>query len=144
MLRTDQKSSYATLVRQVFGGAAKHQTTSGKARRNKHNPLFPINTTLAMTRDNNGRLRRRSWLVSKRCSCLQQQMCLFLVYRNYVRYRFNRDAWNDTPAKMLGLLPRALQLREVLAWRQDWGRRSIHPMSSTAKRTVAAEQRAVA
>ena len=144
VLRTDQKSSYATLVREVFGSAAQHATTSGKARRDKHNPLFAINTTMAMTRDNNGRLRRRSWLVSKRCSCLQQQMCLFLVYRNYVRCRFNRDGRNDTPARMLGLLPRALQLREVLAWRQDWGRNSIHPMSSTAHRTVATGQRAVA
>ena len=144
VLRTDEKSSYATLVREVFRGAAKHKTTSGRAPRTKRNPLFPINTTLAMTRDNNGRLRRRSWLVSKRCACLQQQMCLFVVYRNYVRYRFNRDAWNDTPARMLGLLPRALQLREVLAWRQDWGQSSIHPMSSTAQRSVATAPRAVA
>ena len=90
-----------------------------------------------MTRDNNGRLRRRSWLVSKRCACLQQQMFLFLVYRNYVRCRFNSDERDETPASMLGLLPRALQLREVLAWRQDWGLRSIHPMSSTAQRAVA-------
>jgi transposase-like protein len=144
VLRTDEKSSYATLVREVFRGEAKHETTSGKAARTKHNPLFPINTTLAMTRDNNGRLRRRSWLVSKRCACLQQQMCLFLVYRNYVRYRFNRDEPDDTPARLLGLLPRALQLREVLGWRQDWDRRSIHPMSSRGQRTVAEARRAVA
>jgi len=144
VLRTDEKSSYATLIRAVFRGAATHETTSGKAPRTQHNPLFAINTTLAMTRDNNGRLRRRSWLVSKRCACLQQQMCLFLVYRNYVRFRFNRDEPDDTPAKILGLLPRALQLREVLGWRQDWGPRSIHPMSSRAQRTVAETRRAVA
>lgn len=135
-LLTDEKSSYATLAREVFRGAAKHETTSGKAARTKRNPLFPINTTLAMTRDNNGRLRRRSWLVSKRCQCLQQQLGLFVVYRNYVRYRFNRDERNETPAKILGLLPRALQLREVLAWRQDWGGFSIHPTSSAAQRTI--------
>jgi hypothetical protein len=144
VLRSDEKSSYATLVREVFRGEERHETTSGKAARTKHNPLFPINTTLAMTRDNNGRLRRRSWLVSKRCACLQQQMCLFLVYRNYVRYRFNRDEPDDTPARLLGLLPRALQLREVLGWRQDWDRRSIHPMSSRGQRTVAEARREVA
>ena len=144
VLRTDEKSSYATLVSEVFRGAARHETTSGRAPRTKQNPLFPINTTLAMTRDNNGRLRRRSWLVSKRCACLQQQMCLFVVYRNYVRYRFNRDERDYTPARKLGLLPRALQLREVLAWRQDWGRLSIHPTSWSAQRTVAEAQRAVA
>lgn len=144
VLRTDEKSSYATLIREVFRGAARHETTSGRAPRTKQNPLFPINTTLAMTRDNNGRLRRRSWLVSKCCACLLQQMCLFLVYRNYVRCRFNRDDPDDTPAKKLGLLPRALHLREVLAWRQDWGQSSIHPTSSTAQRTVARALAAVA
>ena len=135
-LHSDEKSSYQTLVRQVFGEAATHERTPGSAPRSVSNPLFPINTTLAMTRDNNGRLRRRSWLVSKKCRCLIQQMRLFLVYRNYMRRRFNRDGLEDTPAKFLGLLPRALRGHEALAWRQDWGSLSPHPMSPTGQRTV--------
>ena len=136
-LLSDEKSSYATLVHEVFGDKARHETTPGTAARTKRNPLFPINTTMAMTRDNNGRLRRRSWLVTKRCQCLGQQLVLFQVYRNYVRFRFNRDAPEQTPAWFLKLLPRALRVAEVLAWRQDWGDRSIHPMSRAARHTVA-------
>ena len=105
-LLSDEKASYGTLVREVFGALAVHETTPGTAPRTAHNPLFPINTTLAMTRDNNGRLRRRSWLVSKECKCLIQQAQLFLVYRNYMRRRFNYDGAEETPAKLLGLLPR--------------------------------------
>ena len=130
VLRTDLKSSYRTLAKGLFGPSLCHQTTSGKALRNKANPLFPINTTIAMTRDNCGRLRRNSWLVSKRARCLRLHLHLFTVYRNYVRKRFNRDTdeWLSS-AVVLGLMPRALRFSEVLRWRQDWGTRSVHPTS---------------
>jgi hypothetical protein len=135
-LHTDQKASYATLARDVFGERLAHVTTAGTRIRDTHNPLFPINTTLAMTRDNCGRLRRRSWLVTKKAERLQDHLSLFVGYRNYVRRRFNGDEEAETPARFLGLLPRNLRRQEVLAWRQDWGDRSIHPMSSTGARTV--------
>jgi hypothetical protein len=143
-LQTDEKSSYQTLIRDVFGDRAEHDRTSGEDPRTVYNPLFPINTTLAMTRDNNGRLRRESWLVTKKCECLIQQMHLYTVYRNYVRRRFNHDGRNDTPAKLLGLLPRALTTAEVLGWRQDWGARSPHPMSPDGSSRVGEGLAAVA
>lgn len=139
VLRSDQKPTYGPIAKEVFGERVVHETTAGTRVRNTHNPLFPINTTLAMTRDNCGRLRRRSWLVTKRRQCLQNHLHLFVVYRNYVRRRFNHDRANETPAKLLQLLPRRMYPLEVLAWRQDWAALSIHPMSHTAARTVAEE-----
>ena len=139
VLRTDMKTSYAVIAKAVFGERLEHQVTSSRRVRNSANPLFAINTTMAMTRDNCGRLRRRSWLVTKKAERLQEQLLLFTIYRNYVRRRFNRDAEDDTPARILGLLPRSLRKHEVLAWRQDWGERSIHPMSSSGARTVRAD-----
>jgi hypothetical protein len=136
LLRTDQKTSYATIAREVFPGRLVHETTAGSRVRDTSNPLFPINVTLAMTRDNCGRLRRRSWLVTKKADRLQNHLAIFTVYRNYVRRRFNRDRAPQTPAMLLGLLPRNLDRDEVLAWRQDWGELSIHPMSKHADRTV--------
>lgn len=136
VLQTDQKPSYAAIASSLFGDRLVHETTAGTRVRDTHNPLFPINTTMAMTRDNCGRLRRRSWLVTKRARCLQEHLAIFLVYRNYVRRRFNRDQEADTPARILGLVPRNLRRHEVLAWRQDWGERSIHPMSPDAAHTV--------
>ena len=135
-LRTDQKASYGVVAREVFGDRLEHETTAGTRIRSTHNPLFAINTTMAMTRDNLGRLRRRSWLVTKVGGQLQNHLALFTVYRNYVRRRFNRDKENETPAQILKLLPRRLRNHEVVAWRQDWGDRSIHPMSFSASRTV--------
>jgi transposase-like protein len=136
LLHTDQKASYGTIASSVFGDRLVHETTAGTLVRSTHNPLFSINTTLAMTRDNCGRLRRKSWLVTKKAERLQNHLLLFTIYRNYVRRRFNRDQETDTPAKFLGLLPRNLHRQEVLAWRQDWGDLSIHPMSSRGSHTV--------
>lgn len=135
-LRSDDKAMYRVLAAAIFGERLQHETTPGTRVRNTHNPLFAINVTLAMTRDNCSRLRRRSWLVTKKAAKLQEHLLLFLAYRNYVRKRFNQDAASETPARFLGLLPRNLQPAEVLAWRQDWGGLSIHPMSSCGSRSV--------
>lgn len=135
-LQSDEKASYARVIRTVFGEQAVHETTPGTAPRTAYNPLFPINTTLAMTRDNNGRLRRQSWLNSKLRKCLVQQLHLYLIYRNYVRRRFNHDQPTDSPAALLKLLPRAMMPDETLRWRQDWGDRSPHPFSREAEYSV--------
>ena len=135
-LRSDEKGSYATLVVELFGVRALHLTTSGRDPRTRFNPLFAINVTITMSRDNNGRLRRKSWLVTKLAEKLRRQLAIFLAYRNYIRQRHNTDPREDSPAKLLGLLPRALTWREVLRWRQDWGQRSIHPMSRSGRRLI--------
>jgi hypothetical protein len=89
-----------------------------------------------MVRDNNGRLRRRSWLVSKLASRLRLQLELFAAYRNWHRQRHNDDSGPYTPAMDLGLISRRLEIEELLAWRQDWGVLSIHPASAQATSTV--------
>lgn len=135
-LRSDRKSTYAVLTKKVLGTRCRHETTSSRQRRDPHNPLFAVNTTIAMTRDNCSRLRRKSWLVTKVAAKLEEHLAVFQVYRNYVRRRFNYDDEDGTPAKHLGLLPRNLEVNEALAWRQDWGAYSIHPMSACGSRTV--------
>lgn len=127
VLWTDLKPSYVRIARSVFGERVEHHRVSSRLVRTTFNPLFPINTTLAMTRDNCGRLRRQSWLVTKRAKYLQLHATVFAVYRNYVRRRFNRDKPHETPAVLLKLLPRQLSIAEILAWRQDLPR-SIPPI----------------
>ncbi len=136
VLQTDEKGSYAAIARRLFGDRVLHETTSSELIRTTFNPLFPINVTMAMTRDNCGRLRRRSWLVTKKASRLRAHLHVFTIYRNYVRRRFNSDLEHECPAWFLGLLPRALRPQEVLAWRQDWGPRSVHPISRSGAVSV--------
>lgn len=127
-LTTDEKTLYPVLARRIFGAKrlAHVQLNSHLARRT-WNPLFPINHSDAMARDLLGRLRRDSWLVSKKRRYLDLGVQLWMAYRNLVRRRFNCD--EQSPAQMLGFAPRRLSPHEVLSWRQDWGQRSIHPLA---------------
>ena len=122
-IQTDEKTTYPKLIREAFPNArVTHSQTSSKLERDIKNPLFPINQTEAVARDLMGRLRRDSWLVSKKREFLDGAFQLFMAWKNYVRPRFNRDRW--TPAQWLGFTKRALTMGEVLGWRQDWGANS--------------------
>ena len=136
-LQTDEKTIYPLLANDAFGvSRLVHTTTNSKLARMTWNPLFPINHTEAMARDLVGRLRRESWLVSKKRRYLDIALHVFIAYRNLVRSRFNRDELS--PAARLGVLPRRLTPGEVLSWRQEPGRRSIHPLAGRAAESVEA------
>jgi hypothetical protein len=127
-LDTDQKTSYVGLAKAIFGrDRLVHRRTSGNLPRTAANPLFPINHTEAMARDLTGRLRRQSWLASKKRRYLDLGLQLYMAYRNLVRRRFNDD--RESPAELLGFAPRRMSETEALTWRQDWGRKSVHPLS---------------
>jgi len=133
-LSSDQKTTYPFLARCVFGGKRLvHTRTNSELPRTPWNPLFPINHAEAMARDLMGRLRRESWLVSKKRRFLDLGLQLWMAYRNYVRRRFNPD--KESAAQLLGFAPRRLRPEELFTWRQDWGGESIHPCS-TGRRTV--------
>ena len=135
-LHTDEKSTYPQLARRVFGARRLvHLRTPGVLPRTVWNPLFPVNHSEASMRDLMGRLRRESWLVSKQGWCLDLHLQLFMAYRNYVRRRFNRD--HESPAQLLGFVPRRMKPTEVLSWRQDWGARSVHPLARRAESIAA-------
>jgi len=120
VLQTDEKSTYPGLAERVFGKERlRHERTNSKLARGTWNPLFPINHTEAMARDLMGRLRRDSWLASKQSEFLDLALQVHMAYRNYVRRRFNRD--DESPAQLLGFVPRRLRPTELLSWRQDWG-----------------------
>lgn len=124
---SDEKTSYPGLARRAFRGQdVEHSRTSSRLPRDVRNPLFPINHTEAMARDLMGRLRRDSWLVSKKRVFLDLHLQLYMAYRNYVRPRFNRD--RESPAQMLAVVEQRVRPTQLLGWRQDWGERSIHPL----------------
>lgn len=132
VLRTDEKPVYKPLAAQVFGAERlAHEQFSSRLPRTPRNPIFRINLTAAVARDLNGRLRRRSWLASKQAHFLQQQLGLFMCWRNFVRRRVNSD--RRTPAMALGWLERRLSTEQLLGWRQDWRKRSGHPLSRDAQ-----------
>ena len=120
VLQTDEKMTYPRLAQRAFGKERlRHERTNSKLARTTWNPLFPINHSEAMKRDLMGRLRRDTWLATKKRPFLDLALQAFMAYRNYVRTRFNRD--RESPAQLLGFVPRRLRPTELLSWRQDWG-----------------------
>lgn len=102
-----------------------HLRTNSRVPRTTRNPLFPINSEEADLRDKLGRLRRRSWLVSKMRKYLNLHLALYSAWRNWVRPRFNRDC--ETPGQLAGFAVRPLRSAELVGWRQDWGALSPCP-----------------
>ena len=131
-LFTDEKLTYPALARGAFGAKlVEHDKTNSKLIRNTRNPLFPINHEDARSRNMVGRLHRQSWLVSKMRKYLDPALHFHIAFRNLVRQRFNWE--KESPAQMLGFLPRRLKLGEALSWRQCWGKRSPHPLSRSGR-----------
>jgi transposase-like protein len=127
VLFSDEKATYPGLAAAELGAERLvHLRTNSRVPRTERNPLFPINSTEALARDLMGRLRRESWLVSKKRRYLDIALHVFIAYRNYVRRRFNRDGFSS--AEMLGFVPRRMRAEELLSWRQDGGLASLHPL----------------
>jgi len=128
VLYTDEKSTYPSIASELFGkDRLVHKRTNSKQPRTTWNLLFPVNHTEAMVRDLLGRTRRDSWLVSEKRRYLDLGLALWMTWRNYVRRRFNHD--DQSPAQMLGFVDRRMTEGQLLSWRQDWGKRSIHPLA---------------
>ncbi len=118
-LDSDQKPTYGRIGQSLFGSRFVWRAHPGGARRDRRNPLFPINHTNARLRHFLSRLRRRTWCVSKRGQCLQAHLEIAALWGNYCRGITNRT--RTTPAQALRLAPRAYSPAELLGWRQDWG-----------------------
>ena len=129
VIQTDEKKSYPALIEKAFGAMRRivHERTKSTRLRDTSNPLFAINQTEAIARDLSGRLRRDSWLASKKRRYLDLGLAVFYAWRNLVRRRFNTDELS--PAAWLGFVPRRMSEVELCAWRADWGKQSIHPLA---------------
>lgn len=132
VLETDEKTTYPGFAALAFGASRLvHRRTNSKLARTTWNPLFPINHTEAKLRDLCGRLRRRSWLVSKKREFLELGLHVHAAYCNYLRRRYNYD--EESPAQLAGFVKRRLSAGELLSWRQDWGpERSLQPLARAA------------
>jgi transposase-like protein len=117
-ISSDHKTSYASLVRTIFGTRARHARHSSTAQRSYSNPMFPINLTLAMLRDGVSRLVRRNWGASKKRQKLEQHVWIWIAYRNYVRWATN-EVRTKSSAMLLGLVDGFVDKFRLFGWRAD-------------------------
>jgi len=89
-ITSDEHPRYAAEIKQILP-AATHKTYAsvrgsltgqGELKRTGYDPLFAINHTLAMMRDNIKRLTRRTWCTTKNVSALEDVMAIYMHYHN--------------------------------------------------------------
>lgn len=116
VVQTDRKATYPRILSDVFTSRAViHETTSSRKKRDGKNLICAINHTLAMLRDGVSRVVRRTWAHAKWRARLAQHNWVWVVYRNYVRYRSNQQK-RATPAMFIGLEAARWGLRDLLRW----------------------------
>jgi len=116
LVQTDFKTTYPGCIERALGPRMRHDQTPSTLERDRENPLFPINHTLAQMRDAISRLVRRTWAASKQAARLGHHLWIWICWRNYVRGITN-EAPHTTPGMIVGATHKQLGREELLRWR---------------------------
>ena len=90
LIESDEHSRYKSEIGQLLPGTRHVQhrsvrgslTAQGELKRIGYDPLFGINHTLAMMRDNVKRLTRRTWCTTKLAGSLDDVIAIYVAYHN--------------------------------------------------------------
>ena len=90
LIKSDKHHLYAQYVEDYFPNAVYQQFKSnkgcvagqGEMKKTKNDPIFYINHTFAMLRDNINRLVRRSWCVTQDIKMLQHHLEIYIKFHN--------------------------------------------------------------
>ncbi len=94
-----------------------HQVTSSKERRDNRNPLWEVNLLDLLIRHCSANHKRETIAWSKRRQCSAERLAIFLVWRNYMKGRREKQRGSPTPAMARGMVDRPLTVEDVLAER---------------------------
>lgn len=91
-IESDEHTRYGEEIKAILPDATHIQhrsvrgslTGQGELKRTGFDPLFGINHTLAMMRDNIKRLTRRTWCTTKRADALDDVIAIYVHYHNRV------------------------------------------------------------
>ena len=114
-VRSDAHRSYPAAIRRIRA-IIRHEVTSSKEYRDRHNSLYEINLLDLLIRHGSANHKRETIAWAKRRQAAALRLAIFLVWRNYVRPRWRKKC-EETPAMQAGLLDRRLTVEEVLARR---------------------------
>jgi hypothetical protein len=115
-IRSDEHPAYPRALRQLSDRELRHRVTSSKEPRTPQNPLFPVNLLDLLIRHSSANHKRETIAFSKRRQSAAYRLAILLVWRNYMKSVSERRQ-NETPAQRLGIFPRKLGLKDLLAER---------------------------
>jgi len=118
VLHSDDHGAYRRSIRRLEREEGsdvriEHHITSGKARRTRSNPLFPVNLADLLARHGNANHRRETIAFSKRRQAALERLAILTVWRNTIKRR-SENGPRESAAMWLGLTDRLLTWRDVL------------------------------
>jgi len=116
VIRSDEHPAYPQAMRRLRDRSFHHESTPSKAARTTQNPLFPANLADLLLRHCGANHKRETIAYSKRRQGALYRAAIWVVWRNYIK-SLSENRRDAPPAKRLGLIARALTVREVLATR---------------------------
>jgi len=115
-LRSDEHPAYPRALRRLPDRSFRHTVTSSRRSRTVHNPLFAVNLADLLIRHSSANHKRETIAFSKRRQSAAERLAILLVWRNTMK-SFSEKRQDASPAQRLGLLPRRLQVEDVLSRR---------------------------
>ncbi len=122
-LRRDDHPAYTRAIRKI-GCKVQEQITPSTERRDANNPLFEVNLLDLLIRHSSANHRRETIAWSKRRQRSSERLAILLVWRNYVKRRWEKGA-RETPAMLKGLAKQPLRVGEILRERLFPGKVSL-------------------
>jgi len=103
-------------MRRLRDRSFRHEPTPSTAARTAQNPLFPVNLADLLLRHCGANHKRETIAFSKRRQGALYRAAIWVVWKNYIK-SLSENRRDAPPAKRLGLIARALTVKEVLATR---------------------------
>ncbi|RKZ11073.1 hypothetical protein DRQ50_14030 [bacterium] len=113
---SDDHPSYRQPIRKM-GDRVIHRVTPGSAKRTKDNNLWEANLADLVLRHSSANHKRETISWSKRRQNSSERLAIYLVWRNYMKGRREKERGSPTPAMVRGMLDRPLTVDDILGER---------------------------
>lgn len=113
---SDDHPAYRRSIRNS-GARIKHEITPGKAHRDKNNSLWEVNLLDLLIRHSSSNHKRETIAWSKRRQASAERLAIFLVWRNYMKGRREKERGSPTPGMAKGVTTKRLDVLDVLKFR---------------------------
>jgi transposase-like protein len=113
---SDDHRAYPRSIRRA-GCQIRQEVTSGKEHRDQHNPLWEVNLLDLLIRHSSSNHKRETIAWSKRRQASAERLAIFLVWRNYMKGRREKQRGSPTPAMARRMVLRPLEVKDILEQR---------------------------
>jgi len=112
VVHSDGHQSYPRAIRDTDCDI-KHVVTPGKNHRDRRNKLWSINLLDSLIRHSGANHKRETIAWSKRRQSSAERLMVFLVWRNYIKARREKNPRGPTPAMARGMFDHPLSVEEI-------------------------------